>query len=137
MNDNDPVFEPKNYEAVVSEDDQPGTPVASVTATDADEDQRLHYELTGGNTRGRFSITSQNGRGLITVAQPLDYKQEKRYILTVTASDSGGRHDTATVYVNVSDANNFAPVFENAPYTAAVSSIFIYFEKQMSIFFGM
>lgn len=120
VNDNDPAFEPKLYEAVISEDDPPGTPVASVTASDADEDQRLHYELTGGNTRGRFAITSQNGRGFITVAQPLDYKQEKRYILTVTASDSGGRHDTATVYVNVSDANNYAPVFENAPYSASV-----------------
>lgn len=95
--------------------------MASVTATDADEDTRLHYEITNGNTRGRFSITSQNGRGLITVAQPLDYKQEKRYILTVTASDSGGRTDTANVYVNVSDANNFAPVFENSPYTTSVS----------------
>ncbi|KAK7789529.1 hypothetical protein R5R35_000833 [Gryllus longicercus] len=120
VNDNDPVFEPKLYEAVVSEDDPPGTPVASVTATDRDENPRLHYELSGGNTRGRFAITSQNGRGLITIAQPLDFKQEKRFILTVTASDSGGRQDTATVYVNVSDANNFAPVFENAPYSASV-----------------
>lgn len=123
VNDNDPVFEPKVYEAVVSEDDSPGTPVATVSASDADEDARLHYELTSGNTRGRFAITSQNGRGVITVAQPLDYKQEKRYILTVTASDSGGRTDTATIYVNVTDANNFAPVFENAPYTASVSII--------------
>ncbi|XP_066994105.2 protocadherin-like wing polarity protein stan [Anabrus simplex] len=120
VNDNDPVFEPKIYEAVVSEDDSIGTPVASVTATDKDENPRLHYELTGGNIRSRFAITSQNGRGLITIAQPLDYKQEKRFVLTVTASDSGGRQDTATVYVNVSDANNFAPVFENAPYSASV-----------------
>ncbi|KAJ8975858.1 hypothetical protein NQ317_015895 [Molorchus minor] len=120
VNDNDPVFEPKNYEAVVAEDDSPGTPVATITATDPDEDNKLHYELTNGNIRGRFAITSQNGKGLITIAQPLDYKQEKRYILTVTASDSGGRTDTATVYVNVTDANNFAPVFENAPYTASV-----------------
>lgn len=94
-----------------------------MTATDADEDARLHYELTNGNTRGRFAITSQNGKGLITVAQPLDYKQEKRYVLTETASDYGGRTDTATVYVNISDANNFAPVFENAPYSASVSNI--------------
>ncbi|KAK5644385.1 hypothetical protein RI129_005685 [Pyrocoelia pectoralis] len=120
INDNDPVFEPKIYESVIAEDDPPGTQVATVTATDADEDSRLHYELTNGNVRGRFAITSNNGRGLITIAQPLDYKQEKRYILTVTASDSGGRTDTATVYVNVSDANNFAPVFENAPYSASV-----------------
>ncbi|XP_072387451.1 protocadherin-like wing polarity protein stan isoform X2 [Diabrotica undecimpunctata] len=120
VNDNDPVFEPKIYESVVAEDDSPGTPVATVTATDPDEDSRLHYEITNGNTRGRFAITSQNGRGLITIAQPLDYKQEKRYILTVTATDSGGRTDTATVYVNITDANNYAPVFENAPYSASV-----------------
>ncbi|XP_076265474.1 protocadherin-like wing polarity protein stan isoform X1 [Rhynchophorus ferrugineus] len=120
INDNDPVFERKIYEAVVSEDDPPGTPVSTVVATDADEDNKLHYEISNGNTRGRFAITSQGGRGVITVAQPLDYKQEKRYILTVTASDSGGRTDTTTVYVNITDANNFSPVFQNAPYSASV-----------------
>lgn len=119
-NDNDPVFDPKIYEAVVSEDDPPGTPVVSVTATDKDENPRLHYEITSGNVRGRFGITSQNGQGLITIAQPLNYKQEKRFVLTVTASDSGGRYDTATIYVNVSDANTYPPVFENAPYSASV-----------------
>nr|XP_023025805.1 protocadherin-like wing polarity protein stan [Leptinotarsa decemlineata] len=96
------------------------TPVATVTAVDPDEDSRLHYEISNGNTRGRFAITSQNGHGLITIAQPLDYKQEKRYILTVKAADSGGRFDTATVYINITDANNFAPVFENAPYSSSV-----------------
>ncbi|XP_065173819.1 protocadherin-like wing polarity protein stan isoform X2 [Atheta coriaria] len=121
VNDNNPIFDPKVYDCVVAEDDSPGTPVTSVTATDIDEDTRIHYEISSGNTRGRFSITSQNGRGLITVAQPLDYKQEKRYVLTVTASDSGGRTDTATVYVNVSDANNFAPVFDSAPYSVSVN----------------
>ncbi|XP_066248043.1 protocadherin-like wing polarity protein stan isoform X1 [Euwallacea similis] len=120
VNDNDPVFESKIFELTVAEDDPPGTPVTTVTATDADEDNKLHYEITNGNVRGRFAITSHNGRGQITVAQPLDYKQEKRYVLTVTATDSGGRSDTATVYINVTDANNYAPVFENAPYSANV-----------------
>ncbi|XP_054089368.1 protocadherin-like wing polarity protein stan isoform X2 [Zeugodacus cucurbitae] len=120
VNDNDPTFNPKYYEANVGEDQPPGTPVVTVTATDPDEDSRLHYELTSGNTRGRFAITSQNGRGLITIAQSLDYKQEKRFVLTVTATDSGGRSDTATVNINITDANNFAPIFENAPYSASV-----------------
>nr|XP_018907159.1 PREDICTED: protocadherin-like wing polarity protein stan isoform X2 [Bemisia tabaci] len=120
VNDNDPTFNPKQYEAVVGEDDPPGTPVTSVSATDPDENPRLHYELSGGNTRSRFMITTQNGRGLITIAQPLDYKQEKRFIITVKATDSDGRFDTATVYVNVSDANNFAPTFDNPPYSASV-----------------
>ncbi|KAL4710435.1 hypothetical protein ACJJTC_008837 [Scirpophaga incertulas] len=120
VNDNDPVFSPSHYEVSIAEDEPPGTPLVTVTATDADEDNRLHYEITGGNTRGRFSITSQNGRGLITVAQPLDYKQERRYVLAVSAADSGGRAASAAVHVAVTDANNYAPVFENAPYTAAV-----------------
>lgn len=50
----------------------------------------------------------------------MDYKQEKRFVLSITASDSGGRSDTALVYVNISDANNYAPVFENAPYSVSV-----------------
>lgn len=120
VNDNDPTFSPNYYEATVAEDQSPGTPVTTVTATDPDEDPRLHYEITTGNTRGRFAITSQNGRGLITIAQPLDYKQERRFVLTVTATDSGGRNDVATVHINITDANNFAPVFENAPYSASV-----------------
>lgn len=120
QNDNDPVFWPKVYEAVVGEDATPGTPVLTVTAADKDENPRLQYSIVGGNVRGRFSVSSQNGQGLISVAQPLDYKQEKRFVLTVQASDSGGRSDTATVYLNVSDANTHAPAFEAAPYSATV-----------------
>lgn len=120
VNDNDPTFSPNYYEATIAEDQSPGTPVTTVTATDPDEDPRLHYEITTGNTRGRFAITSQNGRGLITIAQPLDYKQERRFVLTVSATDSGGRSDLATVHINITDANNFAPVFENAPYSSSV-----------------
>ncbi|XP_059482643.1 protocadherin-like wing polarity protein stan isoform X3 [Neocloeon triangulifer] len=120
VNDNDPVFDPRIYETSVAEDAPPGTPVATVTATDRDENPRLHYAISAGNVRGRFGITAQGGRGILTVAQPLDFKLEKKFILTVTASDSGGRHDEATVYINVTDANNFSPVFENAPYSANV-----------------
>ncbi|XP_076066701.1 protocadherin-like wing polarity protein stan isoform X3 [Oratosquilla oratoria] len=120
QNDNDPVFDPKNYEVTVSEMDKPGTPVVTVTATDKDENPRLHYSITSGNERGRFSLTSQNSRGLVSLAQPLDYKQESRYELTITAADAGGRFDTAMVYVNVTDANNFPPVFENTPYSATI-----------------
>ncbi|XP_064085068.1 protocadherin-like wing polarity protein stan isoform X1 [Macrobrachium nipponense] len=120
QNDNNPIFHPKLYEVAVSESDYPGTPVVTVTATDKDENPRLHYTITSGNERGRFSITAQNGRGLVSLAQPLDYKQERKYVLTITATDAGGLYDTATVYVNVSDANTFPPQFENTPYSATV-----------------
>ena len=41
VNDNDPTFNPKNYEAIVSESDLPGTPVVNVVATDPDENPRF------------------------------------------------------------------------------------------------
>ncbi|CAL4108899.1 unnamed protein product [Meganyctiphanes norvegica] len=120
QNDNDPVFDPKNYKVAVSENDNPGTPIVTVHAIDNDENARIHYALTSGNERGRFSITAQNGRGVISLAQPLDYKQERHYVLTVTATDAGGRYDTANVYINVSDANTFPPIFEKTPYSETV-----------------
>ena len=119
-NDNDPVFQKKIYEATAVETDPPGTAVLTMLAIDKDENSRVHYEITGGNIRNRFSISTQNAQGVLSIAQPLDYQQEKRFLLTVSATDSGGRFDTATVYVNVSDANTHPPVFENAPYSVSV-----------------
>ncbi|KAI2798748.1 Cadherin EGF LAG seven-pass G-type receptor 2 [Blomia tropicalis] len=112
LNDNAPVFEPRNYDAVIPETAVPGTPVVTVAATDRDENSRLVFQITGGNVRNRFAIVSQNNQGHITVANLLDYKVEKSYILTVTATDPGGKMDLATVYINVTDANTHRPVIQ-------------------------
>ena len=50
----------------------------------------------------------------------LDYKQERQYVLTVTASD-GTRQDTAQIFINVTDANTHRPVFQSANYQVLVS----------------
>ena len=120
QNDNDPVFDPKVYETSLSETASPGTRVIELEARDPDEASRLHYEITQGNERGRFSIGLQNGKGLIALTQPLDFKLERRYVLKVSATDSGGRSDSATVYINITDANTHPPVFENTPYSVSV-----------------
>ncbi|CAG2102625.1 unnamed protein product [Medioppia subpectinata] len=120
LNDNLPVFAPKLYETTVSEVDAVGSPIISVTATDKDENSRLIFQISSGNTRGRFSIITQNGQGLISIAQPLDYKAEKKFVLSVTATDSGGKSDTATVYINVTDANTHRPVIEKTPYAISI-----------------
>ena len=119
-NDNDPTFQNKTYEAAALETDPPGTAVLSVLALDKDMDARVQYEITGGNNRNRFSITTQGAQGVISIAQPLDYQLEKRFILSVSATDSGGRFDTATVYINITDANTHRPAFENSPYSVSV-----------------
>ncbi|KAM4712410.1 cadherin EGF LAG seven-pass G-type receptor 1 isoform 2-T2 [Anableps anableps] len=113
VNDNVPTFTEKTYSLKINEDAVVGSSVLTVTAVDRDINSVVTYQISSGNTRNRFAITSQSGGGLITLALPLDYKQERQYVLTVTASD-GTLYDTAQVFINVSDANTHRPVFQTS-----------------------
>ncbi|XP_047439870.1 cadherin EGF LAG seven-pass G-type receptor 2 isoform X3 [Mugil cephalus] len=120
VNDNNPEFTQKAYYMRLNEDAAVGTSVVTVSAVDQDINSVVTYQISSGNTRNRFSITSQSGGGLITLALPLDYKLERQYALTVTASD-GTRFDTAKVFVNVTDANTHRPVFQSSHYTVNIN----------------
>ncbi|XP_030062620.1 cadherin EGF LAG seven-pass G-type receptor 3 [Microcaecilia unicolor] len=119
VNDNRPEFTQKEYFIRLNEDASVGTNVLSVTAIDRDVNSAISYQITGGNTRSRFAISTQGGVGLITLSLPLDYKQERRYVLTVTATDRT-LHDTCHVYINVTDANTHRPVFQSAHYSISI-----------------
>ncbi|KAG9508984.1 Protocadherin-like wing polarity protein stan, partial [Fragariocoptes setiger] len=121
VNDNRPQFDSQIYEAQVTELSPPGTQVITVQATDRDDSSRLTFAIVAGNIRSRFSITTvHNNQGVISVAQPLDYKLERRYSLLVSATDSGGLKDEATIMINVTDANTHRPVIERGPYSVQV-----------------
>lgn len=120
VNDNVPTFTQKVYSLKINEDAVVGTSVVTVMAIDRDVNSVVTYQISSGNTRNRFAIISQSGGGLISLALPLDYKQERQYVLTVTASD-GTRQDTAQVFINVTDANTHRPVFQSANYQVLVS----------------
>ena len=121
VNDNAPIFNPKMYNEVVSEEVYPGYPVVNVMAKDADQNEngKITYKIVSGNERNSFSLTSQMSHGMISVARPLVYKQQSRYVLSIIATD-GSFHDTATVYINVSDANLNQPYFIGTPYQFAI-----------------
>lgn len=120
VNDNRPEFLQKEYYARLNEDAAVGTSVVTVTAVDRDVNSAVTYQITGGNTRNRFAISTAGGGGLLSLALPLDYKQERRYVLTVTASDRT-LHDTCQVYINITDANTHRPVFQSAHYSISVN----------------
>nr|XP_033782493.1 cadherin EGF LAG seven-pass G-type receptor 3 [Geotrypetes seraphini] len=120
VNDNRPEFTQREYFIRLNEDASVGTNVLSVTAIDRDVNSAITYQITGGNTRSRFAISTQGGVGLITLSLPLDYKQERRYVLTVTATDRT-LHDICHVYVNITDANTHRPVFQSAHYSVSVN----------------
>uniref|UniRef100_A0A803VCW4 Cadherin EGF LAG seven-pass G-type receptor 3 n=1 Tax=Ficedula albicollis TaxID=59894 RepID=A0A803VCW4_FICAL len=120
VNDNRPEFTQKEYFIRLNEDAAVGTSVLSVTAVDRDVNSAITYQITGGNTRNRFAISTQGGLGLITLSLPLDYKQERRYVLTVTASDRTLR-DNCHVHINITDANTHRPVFQSAHYSVSIN----------------
>ncbi|KAL0185886.1 hypothetical protein M9458_017556, partial [Cirrhinus mrigala] len=120
VNDNRPEFLQKEYYVRLNEDAAVGTSVVSVTAVDRDVNSGVTYQITGGNTRNRFAISTAGGAGLVSLALPLDYKQERRYVLTVTASDRT-LHDTCQVHINITDANTHRPVFQSAHYSVSVN----------------
>lgn len=46
-NDNDPVFRQKVYKRTVMENSQPGVPIITVMADDADKNRTMHYSIEG------------------------------------------------------------------------------------------
>ncbi|XP_047705048.1 cadherin EGF LAG seven-pass G-type receptor 3 isoform X4 [Prionailurus viverrinus] len=120
VNDNRPEFTMKEYHLRLNEDAAVGTTVVSVTAVDRDANSAISYQITGGNTRNRFAISTQGGVGLVTLALPLDYKQERYFKLVLTASDRA-LHDHCYVHINITDANTHRPVFQSAHYSVSVN----------------
>ncbi|XP_032989039.1 cadherin EGF LAG seven-pass G-type receptor 3 isoform X1 [Rhinolophus ferrumequinum] len=120
VNDNRPEFMMKEYHLRLNEDAAVGTSVVSVTAVDRDANSAISYQITGGNTRNRFAISTQGGVGLVTLALPLDYKQERYFKLVLTASDRA-LHDHCYVHINITDANTHRPVFQSAHYSVSVN----------------
>ncbi|OCT83376.1 hypothetical protein XELAEV_18025917mg [Xenopus laevis] len=120
VNDNRPEFTQREYFIRLNEDAAVGTSVLSMTAIDRDVNSAITYQITGGNTRNRFAISTQGGSGLITLSLPLDYKQERRYVLTVTASDRI-LHDNCYVHINITDANTHRPVFLSGHYPVDIN----------------
>lgn len=117
INDNEPVFRPYQSTLEVAEDSAPGI-LTTLEATDADEGaygQVVYYlqELDGDNEV--FSISTQNGRGIIRLVRQLDYEQKSLYQLRVLAVDRANQGPvntgTAALLVKVRDVEDQPPMF--------------------------
>ena len=104
-----PVFDPPTLTRSLEENSGAGVAVgAAVTATDADNDT-LSYSLEGTGA-GSFRIDSASGQ--ISTAPGVTYDHEasgNSYELTVTADDSRGGDASATVTIDISDADEPPP----------------------------
>ena len=83
------------------------TPVATLTATDADEDAILSYSIIAGNEEGLFRIDT--AFGVIGLVGKLDYETTTSYSLTIEVSD-GTHTDTTDITIRIADVNEYDPI---------------------------
>uniref|UniRef100_A0A3B3HDS8 Cadherin domain-containing protein n=1 Tax=Oryzias latipes TaxID=8090 RepID=A0A3B3HDS8_ORYLA len=116
INDNPPVFEEQSYSAYVSENNQAGSTLCSVSARDPDWRQNgtVIYSLLAAEVNGApvSSYVSVNGdTGLIHAVRSFDYEQLRSFQVQVMARDNGSPPMSSNVSVSVfiSDVNDNSP----------------------------
>ena len=95
-----PSFRRDSYTFSVPENTDAWESIGTVLATDLDGDAVLH-KITSGSDGGRFAI--DGWEGLILLLRELDYETRTSYELTITGTDPGGRSDSTTVTIEVTD----------------------------------
>lgn len=125
LNNFPPVFRPSNrYTVNISELANPGDLVIRVSTTDADaetdpdgDNAKVRYQI-GAGSRDDFQIGPESGEIIVSNNPNLDTDAYDRYELTVIARDRGNptKSATATVTINILDANNKDPYFTESTY---------------------
>lgn len=95
-------------------------PVVTVKALDPDAVPEINYVIRKGDTE-RFSINANTGQ--IRTAMPLDYEKQQHYELIVGTLENDGNEigDIVNVRVQVTDRNDFRPVFVSVPEPVTVN----------------
>uniref|UniRef100_A0A2K6U517 Calsyntenin-3 n=1 Tax=Saimiri boliviensis boliviensis TaxID=39432 RepID=A0A2K6U517_SAIBB len=123
------------YQGIVMENDN--TVLLNPPLFALDKDAPLHYagEICGFRLHGSgvpfeaVILDKATGEGLIRAKEPVDCEAQKEHTFTIQAYDCGEGPDgantkkshKATVHVRVNDVNEFAPVFVERLYRAAVT----------------
>uniref|UniRef100_A0A672TGY6 Cadherin domain-containing protein n=1 Tax=Strigops habroptila TaxID=2489341 RepID=A0A672TGY6_STRHB len=130
QNDNQPVFTKQVFIGYIKENAKLGTPVMTVNAMDADDAINMNNVITGYSILGEepksvqqiFTIDLE--KGIISViGMRLDWETTPNYTLIIQAADQEGNGltNTATTIVEVTDANDNAPVFDPTMYKGTVN----------------
>lgn len=132
MNDNAPVFDELTYKFFVQENATIGMKIGEVQATDKDYGifGEIEYTLTG---FGSNMFKTDKNKGGIYVGQLLDYEKQKSYSLTMFAKDGGGKGSTASIFIDVLDVNDNAPIFEYPEYSRTIRDGATSFEPQLVV----
>ena len=121
INDNKPKFTSRNH-TFVMEDEHVQYPVMSVTAVDDDDGRNSVVEYRMANRQDELHFHLDKYTGQIKLIGQLDYEKQKKYVLNITAKDSGTpplmSYQLFTIFVV--DVNDNPPKFNKPLYTGRV-----------------
>ncbi|KAK6975336.1 cadherin-related tumor suppressor, partial [Biomphalaria glabrata] len=121
VNDNSPMFiSPEMIE--VREDAKLNSSIFTVQVQDLDEgtNSQITYRIVSQTTAGTFIINAQTGA--LSLKSALDRETIANHSVLIEAKDGGtpSRSSQQTLVVQVTDANDNAPIFTNAEYRKTV-----------------
>uniref|UniRef100_A0A8C5UBS7 FAT atypical cadherin 2 n=1 Tax=Malurus cyaneus samueli TaxID=2593467 RepID=A0A8C5UBS7_9PASS len=109
VNDNAPVFEKASCSGTIPRDFPVGSPVATVSAIDSDELQRIKYEIKSGNELQHFELNPISGVISLRISlRDLPSEQPLFYSLKITATD--GENHALPTSVNITVVGQGLPV---------------------------
>lgn len=124
VNDNRPVFYPREYNVSLRETASASAataPIVAVVATDADAGRfgAVTYRIVAGNEAGIFRIDRANGEIFINRPNMLSVRTQPVHVLNISASDGGGMRSSsdALVFLSIIDATQRPPIFEKPRYS--------------------
>ncbi|XP_053320896.1 cadherin-related family member 3 [Spea bombifrons] len=123
VNEFPPVFNSSSYVFNISELSPATTKVGQVYATDKDYPYiGITYSIVaGGSTFGSSDIFWMDpNTGNLQLATKADYEITSKYIITVQAEDSESKFSTASVTVNILEANDEKPICVPNSYTLSI-----------------
>ncbi|XP_075999746.1 cadherin-related family member 1a, partial [Genypterus blacodes] len=133
-NDEPPEFQNLPFLVDVPEDTAPGTSIYEVHAVDKDMGSggSVSYFLQTSPFM-KFTIDGHSGILRVKPGETLDYETTPTHFVTVVAKDGGGKYkgkqqvltSTATITINVIDAQDMPPSFVGTPYFGYIYEVYI------------
>ncbi|XP_023269184.1 cadherin-related family member 1-like isoform X2 [Seriola lalandi dorsalis] len=131
-NDEPPEFQNLPFIIDIPEDTTPGSSIYRVQAVDKDMGSggSVSYYLQT-SPFAKFTIDGHSGILRVKPGETLDYETTPTHFVTVVAKDGGGKYkgkhqvltSTATITVNVIDAQDMPPCFVGTPYFGYVYEV--------------
>lgn len=122
VNDNEPIFNPVEYNVSLRDDIQTTTAFAVVLATDRDMDRfgTISYKIVSGKDANLFRIDRSTGELFVTRGNFLS--RSSSYHINVSAMDGGGNKcsQDAQVAINIINSHMPMPLFQQSTYSFVI-----------------